>query len=255
LEKARSVSAISDESRESTSLLPLYKSCIDRQYEGLARQWGFDDKKTKEENIDDIQQKITAVEKRLDEQQFPRDEEMIELEGSKKLLKILPAIITPLMPTKITDTPKFNPQRKLSFEDPLSTMQHNFQNLPKIVSSTPSDHLEPLWQKATQRFGLSREDISGNNKLVKRIREINQSRLEYYQQNQDEPMIQAYQKELEWINLIEKNLLKIETKLLGEISPINKEQSEFQGKILPFENEQEYYRCAEPWGIKRNGSS
>jgi len=76
LEKALHVSDIS-ESGESTTVEPLYKSRIDRKYDRIARQWGFDDKKTKEENIDIIQQKVTILEERLDEQRFPREEEDI----------------------------------------------------------------------------------------------------------------------------------------------------------------------------------
>jgi len=40
-------------------------------------------KKTKEENINIIQQKVTVLEERLNEQRFPRDEEEIELEAGK----------------------------------------------------------------------------------------------------------------------------------------------------------------------------
>jgi len=52
-----------------------------------------------------MQQKITALEECLDEQRFPREEEEIELEAGKKLLKMLPTIITPLMPIKIETDP------------------------------------------------------------------------------------------------------------------------------------------------------
>jgi len=41
------------ESSEPATVEPLYKSRIDRKYDRFARQWGFDDKKTKEENIND----------------------------------------------------------------------------------------------------------------------------------------------------------------------------------------------------------
>jgi len=44
---------------------------------------GIDDKKTKEENIDIIQQKVTVLEERLDDQRFPREEEEVELEAGK----------------------------------------------------------------------------------------------------------------------------------------------------------------------------
>jgi len=49
IEKAMPVSNIS-ESSESTTVEPLYKSRIDRTYNRIARQWGFDDKKIKEKN-------------------------------------------------------------------------------------------------------------------------------------------------------------------------------------------------------------
>jgi len=50
-------------------------------------------------------------------------------------------------------------------------------------------------------------------------------------------MIHAYQNELDLLSLIDRNLLKAETKLLGEISPITQEMSEFKGKVLPFEDD------------------
>ena len=80
IEKGMPISDIS-ESSEPTTMEPLYKSRIDRKYDRFAQQWGFDDKKTKEENIDIIQQKVTALEGRVNEQRFPRDEDKIELGG------------------------------------------------------------------------------------------------------------------------------------------------------------------------------
>jgi len=80
-------------------------------------------KKTKEKNIDIIQQKETALEERLDEQRFPREEEEIKLEAGKTVVKILPTIITTLMPIKIK-----NPQQeKSSPEDRPSTSQSSYQ--------------------------------------------------------------------------------------------------------------------------------
>jgi len=105
LEKAMPVS-VTSESSESTTLEPLYKSRVDRTCDRIA-QWGFDDKKTKEENIDIIQQNVAVLEERAD-WRFPSEEEEIELEAGKKLVKILPTIITSLMPIKI----KKNPQQK-----------------------------------------------------------------------------------------------------------------------------------------------
>jgi len=75
--------SVETESSEFSAFEPLHKSRIDRQYERFARRWGFDDTKTKEENIDIIQQKVNALEERLAEQRFPRDEDEIELEGGK----------------------------------------------------------------------------------------------------------------------------------------------------------------------------
>jgi len=80
-------------------------------------------KKTKEENIDIIQQKVTVLEQRLDEQTFPREEEEIKLEAGKKLVKILPTIITSLMPIKIAKDPQ---QEKTSFEDRTPTSQSSY---------------------------------------------------------------------------------------------------------------------------------
>jgi len=67
IEKAMPVSDISERSEPAT-MEPSYISCIDRKYNKIARQWGFDDKKTKEENINIIQQKVTVLEERLNEQ-------------------------------------------------------------------------------------------------------------------------------------------------------------------------------------------
>ena len=103
LEKAMPVSVIS-ESSESATVEPLYKSCVDCKYDRIARQWGFDDKKTKEENIDIIQQKVAVFEEQLD-WRFPREEEDIDLVAGKKLVKTLPTLITSSMPIKIAKDP------------------------------------------------------------------------------------------------------------------------------------------------------
>jgi len=112
LEKAMPASTISDSSEnsipnsvgskssESTSYVPLYKSRVDRRYDRYARRWGFDDTKTKEENIDSITRTVDALQEQLD-WKYPNDEEEIELEGAKKLVEILPNIITSLMPIKM----------------------------------------------------------------------------------------------------------------------------------------------------------
>ena len=98
LEKAMPVS-VTSESSESTTFEPLYKSCVDRAYDRIARQWEFEDKKTKEENIDIIQQKVAVLEEQVD-WKYPSEEEEIELEAGKKLAKTLPTIITSLNANK-----------------------------------------------------------------------------------------------------------------------------------------------------------
>ena len=60
-------------SGESTSYIPLCKSRIDHRYERYARRWGFDNTKSKEENIDSIQRKEAALEEQMD-WKYPNDE-------------------------------------------------------------------------------------------------------------------------------------------------------------------------------------
>jgi len=60
LEKAMPAN-VTSHSSESTIFEPLYKSRIDRKYKKLAWQWVCDDKRTKEENIGIIQQKLAAL--------------------------------------------------------------------------------------------------------------------------------------------------------------------------------------------------
>jgi len=107
---------------------------------------GIDDKKTKEENIDIIQQKVTVLEERLDDQRFPREEEEVELEAGKKLVKILPIIITSLMPIKIAKDPQ---QERTYFEDRPSTSQSSYQTY-NPVTFTSSLDFEILWKKPSQ---------------------------------------------------------------------------------------------------------
>jgi len=160
LEKVVPVSDIS-ESSESTTVELLYKSRIDRQYDIIARQWGFDDKKTKEENIDIIQQKATILEERLDEQRFPREEEVIELEAGKRLVEILPTMITSLMPIKIKKDPQ---QEKPSYEDLPSTSQSLYQTY-NPVTPTYSLDFEILWQKAIKRLDSQKR----NQKIMRNL--------------------------------------------------------------------------------------
>ena len=253
LEKAMPVSVTSEssESSESTTYEPSYKSCIDSKYERLTRQWGFDNKKTKEENIDIIQQKVTALEDRLNEQRFPRDEEEIELEGAKKLVEILPNIITSLMPIKMGNNPQ---QADWSFGDISSTLPHKTQ-ISKPVTPMSNFDLEMLWQETIKRFGLSKERPENNERRAKCIWDIDQFRLDYYLRQHDELMIEAYRNELDILKEIGDKLLHIETHLLKERSSVFQEEHQFKAKILPFENNTEFYQCAETWGIKRNDSS
>ena len=243
IEKAMPVSDIS-ESDEPITMKPLHKPQIDPRYERLARHWGFDRKQTREENLDIIKQNVTDFEKRLREERYPKREEQADLQGGKDLLKVLPTIITSLMPTKFGKGPL---QRQLSFEDtPTTSGFSRYRNNP--ITSTPDFDLEKLWQKAIKRFGFS------NEKLAKRIWEINQSLLDYYLKEHDGFMIHAYRNKLELLKMIGNNLLHTETNLFEEKSPKSQEGNKSKVKILPFENENEFYQCTEPWGIKRNGS-
>jgi len=131
LEKAMPASTISDssessipnsiesESGESTSYEPLYKSRINHRYDRYARRWGFDDKKTKEENIDSVTKKADALQEQLD-WKYPNNEEEIELEEANKLIEILPKIITSLMPIKMENNPQ---QEEWSFRNISPTCQ------------------------------------------------------------------------------------------------------------------------------------
>jgi len=67
-------------------------------------------------------------------------------------------------------------------------------------------------------------------------------------------MIYAYRSELDILKMIGDKLLQIETNLFKEKSPIFQEDIKSKVKILPSEDENEFYQCAEPWGIKRNDS-
>jgi len=78
--------------------------------------------------------------------------------------------------------------------------------------------------------------------------------LDHYREQDDERMIQAYWCELEILKMIGDKLLQIETNLFKEKSPILQEENKSNVKILPLEDENEFYQCAESWGIKRNDS-
>jgi len=96
---------------------------------------------------------------------FPNGEEELDLESGKKLLKILPTIITSLMPIKMKKNPQ---QKELSFEDIPSTLPYHYQ-INNPVTPTSNFDLEILWQKAIKRFGFSRERPDYNEKLAKRL--------------------------------------------------------------------------------------
>jgi len=162
--------SVESKSSESTSYIPLYKSRIDRRYERYARLWGFDDTKTKEENINSIQRKVAALEEQIN-WKYPNDEEEIELEGAKKLVEILPKIITSLMPIKTENNPQ---QADWSFGDISSTLPYKTR-INKPVTPMSNLELEILWQKATKRFGFLKEEPENNVKLAKRLWDIKHS--------------------------------------------------------------------------------
>jgi len=67
-------------------------------------------------------------------------------------------------------------------------------------------------------------------------------------------MIQAYHSELAILEFMKRNLVQNESRLVEAMSPIKQEGSENKVKTLPFKNDNEFYQCAEPWGIKREDS-
>jgi len=149
---------------------------------------------------------------------------------------------------------KKNPQQEeLSFEDIPSTLPYHYQ-INNPVTHTSNFDVEILWQKAIKRFGFSKERPENYEKLAKRIWDINQSRLEYYLEQHDESMIHAYRSELDILKMIGDKLLQIETNLFKEKSPIFQEENKSKVKILPFDDKNEFYQCAEHWRIKRNDS-
>jgi len=154
------------------------------------------------------------------------------------------------MPIKMKKNPQ---QEESSFEDIPSTLQYHYQ-INNPVTATSDFDLEMLWQKAIKRFGFSRERPEYNEKLAKRLSGINQSRLEYYLEQHDEFMIQAYRRELDILKMVGDKLLQIEINLFKEKSSIFQEEKKSEVKILPSDDENEFYQCAESWGIKRNDS-
>ena len=92
-----------------------------------------------------------------------------------------------------------------------------------------------------------KEEPENNVELAKRLWDINHSRWEYYLEHHDELLIQAYRRELDMLKSTEINLLK-------EKSLVFQEENKAKTKILPFEDENDFYHCAEPCGIKRNDS-
>jgi len=146
-----------------------------------------------------------------------------------------------------------NPQQAdWSFGDISSILPYKSQ-INKPVTPLSNFDLEMLCQEAIKRFGLSKERPENNEKRAKRIWGIDQFRLECYLEQHDELMIEAYRNELDILKDIGDKLLHIETHLFKERSPIF-QKHQFQVKILPFEDKNEFYQCADPWGIKRNDS-
>jgi len=142
---------------------------------------------------------------------------------------------------------------KPSFEGLPSTSQSSYQ-IYNPVTPTSSLDFKKLWQKPIKRFGFSKEKPGNNEKLAKRIWEINQSRLDCYLEQHDDFVIHAYRSELEILKMIGNKLVQTQTNLFDEKSTISQEGNKSKVKILPFEDENEFYQCAEPWGIKRDDS-
>ena len=94
------------------------------------------------------------------------------------------------------------------------------------MTPTSSLDLEILWQKAIKRIGFSKEKPENNEKLAKRIWDINQSRWEYYLKQHDGTMIHAYRSELDILKMIGNKLLQTETNLFTEKSLIFQEENQ-----------------------------
>ena len=249
LEKAMTI----DDITKSGTSIPTRKVEILPEYKDLAFHWRFWPFATLEKNRFKMNKKVQEAEVQLLEKstnspEANLDKERQEISKIKYLISRLSEITIPV----VSDLEK-EVIKKLFFEDSESDAGPPWHNIPKPITSTPFQGLDQLWHEAITRFGFSKEKPENNAKLAKRIRDIIQSRLEYYTKRHKDPMIRAYQNELEVLNLIERNLLQSETKSFGEISPITKEKAESKRNVLPFEDEKEFYQCAEPWGIKRNG--
>ena len=137
---------------------------------------------------------MAALQEQLD-WKYPNDEEEIELEGAKKLVEILPKIITSLMPIKMGNNPQ---QKEWPFGDISPTLPYETQ-INQPMTSMSAFELEILWQKATKRFGFLKEEPENNIKLAERLWDINHSRWEHYLEHHDELMIQAYRRELDML--------------------------------------------------------
>jgi len=167
------------------------------------------------------------------------------------LVEILPNIIAPLVPLKMGNNPQ---QAEWSFGDISSTLPYKTQ-----INKPVTPCLTSIW-KWFGRKPLKDSDSQKSNqkttkKRAKRIWDIDQFRLKHYLGKPDELMIQAYRNELDVLKEIGDKLLHIETQLVKERSPIVQEEHQLKVKILPFENNHEFYQCANSWGMKRNDSS
>jgi len=114
------------------------------------------------------------------------------------------------------------------------------------MTSMSDFELETLWQKAIKRFGFLKEEPENNMKLAKRLWNINHSRWEHYLEHHGELMIQAYRRELDMLKNMEINLIK-------QKLPIFQEEK-IETNLSPFKDENEFYHCSEPWGMKRRDS-
>lgn len=167
-----------------------HRSKIHPCYAKIGKEWGFLPELTIHDNCAKILTNIKNLEEDINNKGdiAPKEKERLAL--GQKLLADFHQLVSETFP-RIGES---SITKNFSFEDPGSPRKYDNSTSPTVTTSTPKDHLEQLWQKATKRFSFSKEKTIGNERLVKRIREIYQSRLEYYKQKQDESMIHIYQK-------------------------------------------------------------
>jgi len=134
-------------------------------------------------------------------------------------------------------------------------MKSNWQNVEKMVTSTSKDpEINELLEKAAKHFAIDcNTSFTTNQNLSRKMQEINQSQLKYYEQTNDDVMINAYQKELELLDLIEQNVTHGYQTFSG-IAPSTKEAFRSDNKMLKFENDQTFLEFGKPWGVRRSCS-